>query len=107
MSTIMPQSHLYIFTEDQRDYKYTEEALTEEYMNFFEDITALFHNDMKLEFKPISFWDILKGIVVLIFACLISILLFIGLIVVFIAGLCIHCCKKTWQFFRNILKINN
>lgn len=100
----MPQSHLYIFTEEQRNYQYTEESFMEEYMNFFEDVTILLDNDLKFDLKSFTFWDIIKVIMTLIAAFIIGLFLLCCLTIGFIAGLCIHCCRKTWQWLAGLFK---
>lgn len=106
MSTAIPQSHLYIFTEEQRNFNFSDEALTEDMTYFFESIRSIIDENLKMEVKPLTFMDVLKGfgmlLLVLTFlifmVCCITIGLFIGLI--------IKACTTTFDFIgKNIKKL--
>ncbi|MEW5821762.1 MAG: hypothetical protein AB1782_16325 [Cyanobacteriota bacterium] len=100
MSIAIPQSHLYIFTEDQRNNNHYEEGFTENFMNDFQYITTLFDNDFMLKLKEPGFIDIIKAIGLFILAILFIILVLISLTIGFIIGLFIYAFKKVAHYIR-------
>ena len=102
MSITMPQSHLYIFTEEQRNYNFTDEVLTEEMMNFFESIKSIIDKEFKIELKPLTFIEVLKGFGMLLLILAFLILMVCSLMIGLFIGIIIRACKMTFNLFAAI-----